>query len=141
MNTSHYTKIVHAALWHDNKILLSQVRKSGWHQGLWGNPGGKVEANESLISAVQREVAEETGLYLIDRAFNLIDCYIFSERCLKTFLYEVKLTPSGFVQIKNTEPNKQGPWQLFTREEALRLPLMPSLIYYLRDYSLNEHGS
>jgi 8-oxo-dGTP diphosphatase len=32
------------------------------HEGLWSVPGGRVEAGESLETAVEREVLEETGL-------------------------------------------------------------------------------
>lgn len=43
------------------QVLL--VRTTKW-RGLWGVPGGKVEWGESLLDAVKREFAEETGLTL-----------------------------------------------------------------------------
>ncbi|WP_156830490.1 NUDIX hydrolase [Methylobacter marinus] len=44
-----------------NQVLLIQ-RNQPPAMGLWSIPGGKLEAGESLVSACQREIQEETGL-------------------------------------------------------------------------------
>ena len=49
---------VNAFILHDGKILLQ--RRSD--NGNWNMPGGGVEIGESLITALHREVFEETGL-------------------------------------------------------------------------------
>ncbi len=41
-------------------LLVKRGREPG--KGLWAVPGGKVDHGESLRAAVEREVAEETGL-------------------------------------------------------------------------------
>ena len=41
-------------------LLIRRGRGAG--VGLWSIPGGRVEFGESLVAAVQREVAEETGI-------------------------------------------------------------------------------
>ena len=48
----------------DERLLLVR-RGHGPAAGEWSVPGGRVEAGESIVSAVVREVAEETGLEVI----------------------------------------------------------------------------
>lgn len=53
------------ALVHDDDGRLLVVRRR--HEpgaGLWSVPGGRVEAGESDLTAVRREVLEETGLHV-----------------------------------------------------------------------------
>jgi len=45
----------------NNQVLLGE-RMNCYKSGYWGMPGGRVELNESLDSAVRRELKEETGL-------------------------------------------------------------------------------
>ena len=44
----------------DRLLLIRRGR--GPAEGLWSVPGGRVELGETLAEAVEREVAEETGL-------------------------------------------------------------------------------
>lgn len=54
------------ALVHDDQGRLLVVRRAGEPAaGRWSVPGGRVEAGESDIEAVRREVLEETGLHVI----------------------------------------------------------------------------
>lgn len=52
---------VGAIVVHDGSLLLIE-RGRGAAIGQWSVPGGRVEFGESLAAAVEREVAEETGL-------------------------------------------------------------------------------
>ena len=52
---------VGGVMFEDGRLLLIQRgRPPG--EGLWAVPGGKVRYGETMTSAVQREVLEETGL-------------------------------------------------------------------------------
>ncbi len=52
---------VSAAIIHDGRVLLAR-RARGPALGVWTMPGGVVESGETLIEALKREIAEETGL-------------------------------------------------------------------------------
>jgi ADP-ribose pyrophosphatase YjhB (NUDIX family) len=52
---------VGAVVVEDRKLLVVKRGREP-NRGLWAIPGGKVGWGETLVSAVRREVAEETGL-------------------------------------------------------------------------------
>ena len=52
---------VGALIFSEREILLVERGKEPL-KGFWSLPGGLLEVGESLVSAVRREVAEETGL-------------------------------------------------------------------------------
>ena len=57
--------VVAVALLDDSgRVLLQKRKATSAHGGLWEFPGGKVEAGESLESALRREVAEELVVHL-----------------------------------------------------------------------------
>ena len=47
----------------EQRVLMQQRRIGGAHGGLWEFPGGKVEAAETLQSALLREIEEELGIH------------------------------------------------------------------------------
>lgn len=48
----------------DRRVLMQQRGRNRAFAGLWEFPGGKVEAGESLESALLREIGEELGIAL-----------------------------------------------------------------------------
>ena len=54
---------VGAVVFFQNKVLLV-LRGQAPSKGLWAIPGGSIELGESLQTAAEREVLEETGLHI-----------------------------------------------------------------------------
>ena len=71
--------------------MLLIKRNRGDYVGLWGLPGGKVEKNEHLKNAAQREIKEETGIDTEFIKFNGIISEHLTEnnQVLKHFLLHV----------------------------------------------------
>ena len=139
--TDSYRKVVHAAMWFDKKILLAQILKDSYHKGYWTDPGGKVNKRELIQDALTRELKEETDMFIPSFEFRLVDCFVYPERRIKSFLYVINLGYYRFWEIKNTEPKKQSEWKLFTLEEALKLKLLPSVRSYLEQCDRIYHES
>jgi 8-oxo-dGTP diphosphatase len=103
------------------RLLLQQGLPHKHHAGLWEFPGGKVEIGETPRFALCREVAEELGIELVERALEPAgfaeEDGIDGRQPLVLFLYS-SLRWRG-------EPRAlegQG-WGWFTPEEAVRLPM------------------
>jgi|TARA_B110000444_G_scaffold182702_1_gene171581 8-oxo-dGTP diphosphatase len=64
MNRVHV--VIGLILGSNDKILISKRKKHLFQGGLWEFPGGKVEAGESSLDALRREIKEELGIFIID---------------------------------------------------------------------------
>lgn len=61
--------VVAVAMIHPDGRVLMQKRAAGKeHGGLWEFPGGKIEPGESPKSAIVREIIEELGIVLDEKA-------------------------------------------------------------------------
>ncbi|XP_011879268.1 PREDICTED: 8-oxo-dGDP phosphatase NUDT18 [Vollenhovia emeryi] len=68
------TYIVAAVVINDQgEVLMMQEAKASC-TGKWYLPAGRVEKNENLVSAVKREVLEETGLVIEPSTLILVEC-------------------------------------------------------------------
>lgn len=63
---------VHVFVWQNSAVLLLQRQNTGYCDGMYSVPAGHVEADESVVAAAQRELAEETGLVVELQAFELV---------------------------------------------------------------------
>lgn len=57
--------VVAAIIRRDERILITRRLSNVHLPGLWEFPGGKVQANETLPSALQREIREELGVEIL----------------------------------------------------------------------------
>jgi 8-oxo-dGTP diphosphatase len=56
----------------DNQVLLGRRSNTGWSDGLWNLPSGKLDEGESLTAAVIREAREEVGVTFDPAAVQLV---------------------------------------------------------------------
>lgn len=62
-----------------HEILLLNRQKSPW-MGTWNGVGGKIEAGESPMDCVIREVEEETGIHALDVKFKGVVSWIVDNK-------------------------------------------------------------
>ncbi|MDQ0209198.1 NUDIX hydrolase [Alkalicoccobacillus murimartini] len=62
----HLFGSVHLLFQRENEILLLQRQNTGFEDGNWSVVAGKIDPNEDMLTAVQREAKEEVGV-VIDR--------------------------------------------------------------------------
>ncbi|GAA2792452.1 NUDIX hydrolase [Saccharopolyspora taberi] len=72
-------QIVGAVVDHKGEILLLRRLPGEFRGGAWELPSGKVEPGEDLLTALHREVAEETGL-VIDEITGYLGAFDYTAR-------------------------------------------------------------
>lgn len=104
----------------EGKLLLGK-RKNSYGAGHYGVPGGRVEVNEPLEAAVQREVQEETALQLENPLFVGV---IRENQGSYDFIHLV----FAFFEVNEPpilcEPDKSEAWEWFSLKH-LPEPILP----------------
>ena len=95
------------------KFLLVNAKR-GTPKGLWNNPGGRLDAGESIEECAKREVREETGLNV--KIKRLIAVFIYND--VHKYIYETEIL-GGELKIPEEEI-KDAKW--FTMDEIKKLP-------------------
>lgn len=94
MNNKKMIEVVAAVIVKDNMILATQ-RGYGEFKGKWEFPGGKVEFNENLESALIREIKEETNADInVIEYINTVE-YEYSNFFLKMHSYLCELSKNN----------------------------------------------
>jgi A/G-specific adenine glycosylase len=77
-------------IWNDlDQILIDRRPQSGLLGGLWEFPGGKIEANETVVECIAREIQEELGievavgdqLLILDHAYTHFKVTLIVHHC------------------------------------------------------------
>ncbi len=136
MDRSEITKATVAAVIAPDKSRRSTVlltRRSVMpFKGYWCLPGGHIDAAETALAAVEREVAEETSLEFIDPMFLTYCDEIFPESGFHAVALCFYGTGQGTLQLMPDEV-EQISW--FPLHEALKLPLAFNHLQILQYYA------
>lgn len=123
---------------------LFLLRDGAKYAGYWGLTGGKVEQNEKILDAMNREIREEIGVDLSNKKPTPIDTFTSSNRkfAFHTFFISVvnEFVPTlnsesrGFAWVKLNDaphPLHPGVWKTFN------LPVIQEKLKIMEDISLN----
>jgi len=84
----------------DTNRFLYLLRNDDRNPGNWGIPGGKVEKNETLFDAVERECMEEIGYFPLTAKLIPIQKFVNNSFSYHTFFCKVD---SEFIPVLNDE--------------------------------------
>ncbi len=102
----------------DDEVLISRRHPDSHQGGLWEFPGGKVEQEESLIQALDREFQEELGLR-VNNAYPLLKCpFDYEDKSVLLDVWEITDhvgTPAGL-------EGQQICWQAVSALQAHEFP-------------------
>ena len=75
----------------NNEVLISLRKNRSHYNNLWEFPGGKVDKEECLIEALEREIFEELGITLdFNKIYYLNNYKILKQNISLHFLYYIR---------------------------------------------------
>lgn len=110
----------------DDKVLLLQRQDHKPQGSQWGFPAGKVDPAEPLLKAIQRELAEETGLTLAEAEFTYLGkAYTrYPDYDFLFHMYKAQIPPKLVVTIN---PNEHKKYTWIELNQLKTLDLMEDL--------------
>ncbi len=69
----------------DNKIFLIKRANSGWEDGKWTIPGGRVEVGESIKQTAVRELKEETAIVISEDDLHFVHIEYMKDKFINYF--------------------------------------------------------
>jgi mutator protein MutT len=130
---SSTVRVVAAVVRRYGRLLVCQRPPHKRHGGLWEFPGGKIEAGESVLEAMRRELAEELGVTVTsveEMEFSFADPE--SE-------FVIEFYPAVIEGELRCREHSAFAWA--TPEQLLTLPLAPSDREFAAQLNLNQPGA
>ncbi len=122
-------RAVVGALIFDIQNRLFLMRSSGKYGDQWIIPGGKVDFGESMLSALKREILEETNLNLRNIEFKGVRELVESDRHFIFLEYTAIATNPNLV-ILNSEATEHG-W--FAKPDLKNLKIAKSTLELIQE--------
>lgn len=113
------------------KFLVLQRGRQDAQFGMWGIPGGKLEANESPEDGLVREMFEETSIIVSKKSLHLLDkAHSINpyDGSYGLYLYYVELDHEPTIIINNTE-HLNYKWVTISRFRDLNLLVSQGLAF------------
>jgi 8-oxo-dGTP pyrophosphatase MutT (NUDIX family) len=99
------------------KILLLKIPKWGGNDDHWDLPGGRMEAGETFVQTLRRELSEEIGVdytskpKFLSTVLSNITIPVGDERVpLILMAYEVVLAEGAEIKLGEDEPEEEFDW-------------------------------
>lgn len=111
---------------YQNQWLFVQNITDDPHGDLWGIPGGKMDAGETPLETVIREMREETGLSLHPKRLTFLRTVYIEPKDRRSYALHAFYTQSDIKPkqiILDSREHQNYAW--LSAEEALRQPLLP----------------
>lgn len=124
----------------DHSVLLGERRNTGFGDGFWYPPAGRVNEGESASAAVIRETEEKVGVTIHPAAVHHVHTmHHNTEGGRVALFFEV---PHWSGEVVNKEPQNYGGWNWFP---LIRLPEMipythDGILNYLEGVTYSERG-
>lgn len=103
----------------EQRVLITKRAEHSPQGGLWEFPGGKLEAGETAIEALVRELEEEVGLTQVEPRFLEMISHAYPSRTVFLWLYHV---PRYAGDARCCEAQQDLRW--VTVEELTHYPLL-----------------
>ncbi|MXS85060.1 Nudix family hydrolase [Nitrosomonas sp. HPC101] len=114
----------------DNHFLLTSRPAGKPYAGYWEFPGGKIEAGESPLQALTRELNEELGITIRQATPWLTRTFSYPHATVRLRFYRV----TGWQGTLTPREQQQLAWQ--TTENITVAPLLPANTFILRSLRL-----
>jgi len=118
----------------EEQIVLLQRKNSSIQGNKWGIPSGKVEDKEDLLSAIQREIEEETQIKISKDQIKKTNIYRVGHIPGYDFIYYLfytKIPERHKIKLDKNEHLK-AVW--IDPKEALKLPLVEGTEKYIKNF-------
>lgn len=113
-------RVVGAVFQRENQFLAFRRRKGKSLEGYWEFPGGKIEAGESAIQALEREIAEELEVDIEAGELVSTSTYEYPFATVELSVFECTASSFDFV----LRDHDQTRW--VTESDALKLQWAPA---------------